>query len=170
MLGRAGADSRVVRAHVVLGVKRPREDELFSDLVRCRAEYRCEFCGKYVAEPDRQRLHCSHILSRSRRATRWHPLNAMSACASCHAVFGQNPLAHADAIREIRGHREYEVLKTLGMKTIRLKKHHIKEIRSNLKASWQDMQARRRAGETGRIEFEDPMPDSVWATTSTRAA
>ena len=170
MWERAGADSLVGRADVVLGVKRPREDELFSDLVRCRAEYRCEFCGEYVAAPDRQRLHCSHILSRSRGATRWHPQNAISACASCHSHVGQNPLVHAEKVKAILGNEKYEILKMLGNKTIRLKKHHIKEIRDNLKASWQDMQARRKSGETGRIEFEDPMPDSVWATTGARAA
>ena len=83
---------------------------------------------------------------------------------------GQNPLVHADLVRAKMGNEKYEILKHLGNKTIRLKKHHIKEIRSNLKASWQDMQARRKAGETGRIEFEDPMPDDIWATTTARAA
>lgn len=142
-------------------MKLPLEDKLYSKLVRCRAEWRCEFCDEFVPEPDRQRLHCSHVLSRSRRATRWHPLNALSACASCHTHMGQNPLAHADLVKAKLGSEKYEILKHLGTKTIRLKKHHIKEIRANLRASWTDMEARRQAGETGRIEFEDPLPDSV---------
>ncbi len=137
------------------------EDILFSKLVRCRAEWRCEYCGEFVPEPDRQRLHCSHVLSRSKRVCRWHPLNALSACAHCHALMGQSPLLHAERVRAILGDERYEQLKALGNKTIRLKKHHIKELRANLKASWADMQARRAAGETGRIEFEDPMPEDV---------
>lgn len=139
------------------------EDILFSKLVRCRPSppWTCEFCGEFVPEPDRQRLHASHILSRSRRATRWSPINALSACASCHADLGQNPLAHAERVRAILGDEKYERLKALGNKTIRLKKHHVKELRANLRASWADMQARRQSGETGRIEFEDPLPDGV---------
>ena len=46
-------------------------------------------------------------------------------------------------------------------KIIHLKEHHKKEIHANLKASWEDMQSRREAGETGRIEFLDPMPEGV---------
>ena len=42
-----------------------------------------------------------------------------------------------------------------------LKKHHKVEIYENLKASWEDMQARRESGETGRLEFSDPMPEGV---------
>ncbi len=83
---------------------------------------------------------------------------------------GQNPLAHADYVKAVLGIKKYEQLKALGNKTIRLKSHHIDEIRANLKASWQDMQARRKAGECGRLEFEDPMPDGVGATTGARAA
>ena len=136
-------------------------DSYFSKLVRCRAEWCCEFCGRFVPEPDRQALHASHIVKRSRRMTRWLPLNAMSLCAEHHSILEMNPLIHADWVKSKIGQDKYEYLKLMGSKNLALKKQHLKALTKNLKASWEDMQARREAGETGRIEFLDPMPEGI---------
>lgn len=146
-------------------------DSYFSKLIRCRAEWRCQYSGVpilgvqchgfYIPEDQRQGLHASHILSRNRRATRWHPKNALSLCAGHHAHMGMNPLKHAELALRILGKDEYENLKSLGADTVKLKKHHLKEIQANLKASWEDMKARRETGETGILQFADPMPEGI---------
>jgi len=53
-------------------IKIDKRDKIFSLLVRERAGHVCERCGV-----GRQaKLECSHIFSRTHRATRWHPDNA----------------------------------------------------------------------------------------------
>ncbi len=74
---------------------------------------------------------------------------------------GMNPLKHAELALRILGKDEYENLKSLGADTVKLKKHHLKEIQANLKASWEDMKARRETGETGILQFADPMPEGI---------
>ncbi len=118
--------------------------------------------GSYIPESDRQALHCSHILGRSRRATRWHPWNALSLCAGHHAHMGMNPLEHAALAYSILGEKKHEALLMLGAKTVKFKKHDLDDLRANLKASWQDMQARMQAGEQD-LEFEDPLPEHLVA-------
>ena len=75
-------------------VKRDKRDDVFSKLVRERAENSCEWCGKYCGpKHENGRLDCSHIFSRRHMATRWHPDNAVAHCFSCHLKYGENPLA-----------------------------------------------------------------------------
>lgn len=85
-------------------------------------------------------------------------------------TLGENPVIHHDWIKGHLGDEKFAVLRIQAERIIRLKKHDKADIYENLKASWQDMQARRKAGEAGRLEFDDPMPDGVWATTGARAA
>ena len=85
-------------------------------------------------------------------------------------TLGENPVIHHDWIRGHLGDEKFAALRVQAERVVRLKKHDKADIYENLKASWADMQARRKAGEVGRIEFEDPMPDSVWGTTGARAA
>ncbi len=144
-----------------MNIRRDKRDKLFSDLVRERAEWRCERCGKYFPEGHRQGLECSHLFTRARKSGRWHPVAAVAHCTGCHSYLGGNPLEFAAWIESRLSPKDYLLLTTLAGKIVRLKKHDLADIHANLKASWQNMQARREAGETGRIEFDDPYPDHL---------
>ncbi len=141
--------------------RRDKLDILFSKLVRERASWECEACGRYFPEDDRQGLHCSHHFSRRKRSIRFSPLNASAHCFTCHQTLGENPVIFHDWIRGHLGDEKFASLRVQAERLVRLKKHDKAELYENLKASWADMQARRQSGETGRIEFEDPMPEGV---------
>lgn len=151
-------------------VRRDKRDILFSQLVRERAEWCCQVCGRPFPEGQRQGLHCSHHFSRRKRSIRWNPDNASAHCFACHQTLGENPVLFHDWIKGHLGDEKFAALRVQAERLVRLKKHDLTDIHANLKASWQDMQARRKAGEAGRLEFDDPMPDTVWATTTVRAA
>ena len=72
---------------------------------------------------------------------------------------GDNPLLHAEWVKAHLGEEDYARLKLLAERVMPLKKHDHKEIIANLKASLKHMQSQRAAGETGRLEFEDPYPE-----------
>ncbi len=142
-------------------IKRDKRDILFSMLVRERAEWACERCTTYFSEGNRSGLECSHFFTRSRKSGRWNPLAAAAHCTGCHKELGSNPIQFHRWILAHLGPKKTSQVEALSAKIIHLKKHHKEEIHANLKASWEDMQARRKAGETGRIEFDDPMPDDI---------
>ncbi len=128
-------------------------DVLFSKLVRERAGQRCEACGSTES------LQCSHHVSRKYRLLRWHPLNAACHCARCHGLFTDFPVDHGEWIAGHLGAANLATLRAMKRPVGRLKKHDLADILANLKASWQQMQAERAAGVTGRIEFESPYPE-----------
>ncbi len=136
-------------------------DSLFSKLVRERANWTCERCGTYYPEGSRQGLDCSHFYTRSRRFVRWNPWNAAAHCVGCHSELGGNPVEFARWINDHLGWEKAGKLEVIANRPVRLKQHRLRDIKANLKASWEDMQARRKAGETGRIEFENPMPEGL---------
>ncbi len=144
-------------------VRRDKSDILYSLLVRERAGWACERCNARFSEHQRGGLECSHFYTRSRRSVRVHPLNSAAHCTGCHTWLGGNPLEFGKWIEAHLGTKKTLHLQTLSRQLVNLKKHDKADIHANLKASWEDMQARRKAGEAGRLEFEDPMPDDVWA-------
>ncbi len=141
--------------------RRDKLDDCFSLLVRGRVNFTCEVCSRYFPEGQRQSLHCSHHFSRRKRSIRWNPDNASAACFSCHQKLGENPVLFHDWIKGHLGDEKFAALRVQAERIVHLKKHDKADIYENLKASWEDMQARREAGETGRIDFEDPMPEDV---------
>ena len=65
----------------------------------------------------------------------------------------------ADWIRDHLAPQRSAALIVQNSQILRLKRHEKREILANLKASWEHMQSRRRAGEAGRLEFDDPYPE-----------
>lgn len=64
-------------------IKISKVDKIFSDMIRERDNWTCQFCGKYY-EPPTQALHCSHFWGRSNKATRFDALNCDALCYGCH--------------------------------------------------------------------------------------
>lgn len=70
-------------------------DIVFSKVVRSVG--RCERCSSS------HELQCAHIYSRRYVHTRWHSLNALALCASCHFWAHQNPRDFAKFVNELLG-------------------------------------------------------------------
>lgn len=154
-------------------IRRDKRDILFSILVRERANWTCQVCGKFFPEGVRRGLECSHHFSRRKRSVRWDPSNASAHCMSCHQKLGENPVEFRDWISE-ELYRRYRLsgghlkmnsplddLSRRANQVVHLKKHHLEELYANLKASHAHMLAQRAAGESGWLEFEDPIPEGV---------
>jgi len=128
-------------------------DIVFSKLVRERAGWRCEKCGTYYPEGKRMGLHCSHLWSRSKRSTRWHPLNAFAHCFSCHQRLGGNPVDfHEWALAQL-GDRAFTDLRQLANQTVKRSKPELEDLYREMKVQLAHMEAERARGVTGRIEF-----------------
>lgn len=115
--------------------KKNMADGLWAALIKARAGFKCEYCGK------EQGLNAHHIFSRSNMATRWDVNNGISLCVS-HHVFGKfsahkAPLEFAEWIIENRGQVWYEELKrkskTIASRTNSEKKELYAKLRQDLK-------------------------------------
>ena len=67
-------------------------DVAWSEAVKIRASYRCEYCGK------KEYLNSHHIFTRSRKATRWELENGCCLCVGCH-TFSSKFSAHKTGIQ-----------------------------------------------------------------------
>jgi hypothetical protein len=66
-------------------IKLAPEDVAFSLYVRTLNRWKCQRCGRYFPEGDRQGLHNSHWEGRGNQATRFDPDNCVAFCYGCHA-------------------------------------------------------------------------------------
>lgn len=87
-----------------------RLDEAWSELVKIRASYRCEYCYKPGT------LNSHHIYSRSKRSVRWNPKNGVCLCASHHALSSKfsahkTPVEFLDWITLKRGKQFIDALR-----------------------------------------------------------
>jgi hypothetical protein len=137
-------------------MKRCKRDTVFSQLVRERSNWTCERCGCYVPEGERQRLHCSHIVSRKYRRLRWEPINAVAHCAMCHSHLTDRPHEFGRWVDETLGRSVSDRLSELSQPIGKYSKPQLEDIYQNLKASLKQIQMQRADGETGRLDFESP--------------
>jgi hypothetical protein len=128
-------------------------DKLFSELVRERANWTCEACGKQYKQEDRMGLHCSHFFSRRYTATRWHPDNAASHCFGCHQRLGGNPIEFSQWIQEHIGQQAVDELARLRNMLPRWRDPQYRDLLDHLRIELDMMRAKRTNGEAGRIEF-----------------
>lgn len=78
-------------------------DKVWSDLVKARAGYRCEYChvkGKQI--------HSHHIYSRANRSVRWDLTNGIALCASHHVLSSkfsahQTPVEFTEWLYRVKG-------------------------------------------------------------------
>lgn len=71
-------------------IKRSKADILFSDFIRGKAKWRCEYCHKLCRIENEwiARLEASHYFGRAHRATRFDLENVYALCGSCHKRMG----------------------------------------------------------------------------------
>jgi hypothetical protein len=135
-------------------MKRDILDDLFSQLVRERAGWTCECCGKYYPEGNRMGLHCSHIFSRRYKGTRWEPSNAVAHCFGCHQRLGGNPIEFAEWATSHLGGHVVEMLREKAHRITKLRDADKAALKAHLRDQLKQMREKRQQGETGRIEFE----------------
>lgn len=135
-------------------IKRDVCDDLFSKLVRERAGWKCESCGKYYEEGNRNGLHCSHYFGRRYRGTRWHPDNAWSHCYGCHAKFEGDPYMFTKWVTERIGCGLVEILRERAYAITKIKPQDKKAMATHFRAELKRLQALRASGNVGRLEFE----------------
>ena len=138
-------------------MKRDATDALFSELVRERADWTCEACGKVYPEGQRQGLHCSHFYGRRHRATRWSEINAASHCFGCHQKLGGNPVVFARWISkhlaELYGANVPAALEEKHNSIAKITKKDKKEMNVHFRAELKRLKELRAKGHAGRIEF-----------------
>lgn len=133
-------------------IKRGPADEAFSKCVRERAGYCCERCGRQY-DASSTGLHCSHNFSRRRRTIRWCGDNGLALCYSCHEWFGGNPADSGAWLRAKLGDGALDILREKMNSRVKVSKDEEKEIAAHYRAELRRMQAERKAGKVGRIEF-----------------
>ena len=112
--------------------KRDKRDALFSKMIRRRDRFTCQRCSAKHEESSTG-LHCSHHFTRSRRRTRWTPLNAVALCFSCHNWYGGNPDESSVWLSEYLGAERLEELRRMQTETIKASKPVKEEIYRVLK-------------------------------------
>jgi len=80
-------------------------DVLFSQVVRARANYTCEYCGQ-----SGKKMECSHFHSRRKRSVRYDLGNCACLCFSCHTYLGGNPYVHTEWFKKRLGSVKFEQL------------------------------------------------------------
>ncbi len=134
-------------------MKRDPLDAIFSDLVRERASWTCEKCGRYAPEGSRQGMHCSHNYGRSNRATRWYPLNGTCLCYNCHRHYSDYPPEAMDWLRKHLGDEQFAILRERAHTPRKYTAAERKEMLLHYRKEWKRLQAARMAGAVGRLEF-----------------
>jgi len=103
-------------------VEKKELDILWSELIKLRAGYKCEKCGK------QEYLNSHHIFSRSNYSTRWDEANGACLCAGHHTLTNdsahKNPIEFIELMKKKRGETWYQ--------TLRLKANNIYKQDKNL--------------------------------------
>lgn len=137
------------------GIKRDKTDALFSDLVRERADWKCERCRKDFRHNPGE-LHCSHIFGRRKKSVRVNPENALALCAYDHQDLGENPPEHTELVISIIGRARYDRLRLWANKPTKFTAYDKEIIHQHLLGERQRMLQLRKDGVRGRIEFTLP--------------
>lgn len=97
------------------GIKRTPADAAFSDFIRERAKWTCEYpmCFKTFNPLDpnqRKKIHCSHFKTRGNMRIRCDEDNAAAICAYHHDYLGKNPDKHTEFFMKRLGPRYWALI------------------------------------------------------------
>jgi hypothetical protein len=116
-------------------IKIDKRDTVFSKIIRLRARFNCECCGRYF--PKGHGLQCSHLVSRRHKATRWDFDAAVAHCFACHQRLGGNPLQFSAWIRKHLGDARYEMLLEKHQRIVKRTKVELEELYQHLKEQYE---------------------------------
>ncbi|EJQ4806634.1 hypothetical protein NX236_003484 [Salmonella enterica] len=138
-----------------MALKRDKFDDVFSQLVRERTDWQCDYCGRSFHH-ERQKLHCSHFKSRRHKATISHPYNAFAHCVGCHRKLEEDPYEFTAHAEIVYGEMTIERVARLACVPVRLKTWQMDELYQHMKNELKRLQELRAHGVTGRIDFTLP--------------
>lgn len=116
-------------------------DKVFSQLIRTRDNWTCQFCGRYFPEGERRSLHCSHFHGRRKQSVRYDPLNAAAHCFSCHKYLSENPIEFARWIEGFLGAENVALLMTKANRPLKRTAGEKEELYQDLKAELARLEA-----------------------------
>ncbi len=116
-----------------------KHDTVFSKIIRLRARWNCERCGRYF--PLGHGLQASHFFSRRHQSTRYDPDNAAAHCFTCHMYLGENPIHFTAWIKKHLGDDRYESLRLRHMLTVKRTKAELEELYQHLKEQLKALEA-----------------------------
>ena len=97
-----------------MGIKRWKQDVVFSNYIRERDDWTCQRCSKgfeATSPSSRRGLHCSHFHGRGKWSTRFDTDNCTSLCYGCHRYLGSHPIEHTEFILKRLGKEKFNTLK-----------------------------------------------------------
>lgn len=116
-----------------------KRDTVFSLIVRLRAAFMCDRCGRYF--PKGHGLQCSHFYGRRHKATRWAFDNAAAHCFGCHRHLGENPIEFNAWVRKHLGDARYDALAEKHRRIVKRTKTELEELYQHLKEQYAALQA-----------------------------
>lgn len=117
-----------------------KKDTVFSKLIRLRARFNCESCGRYF--PKGHGLQCAHIFSRRHQSTRYDPDNACALCFTCHQHYGENPtLFYVWVVQKLLGETRYEMLRERHNRIVKRTKADAEALYAHLKDQFKSLEA-----------------------------
>lgn len=134
-------------------IKRDKTDILFSELVRERVNWICEYCGRDFSH-NKGAVHCSHLFGRRAKSVRWHPQNAFCHCYDCHRKLEENPVTFAEWAREKLGQQAYDKLRVLANKPMKWTKWDKEYLHKHYLAERKRQKKLRMDGDVGRVDFD----------------
>jgi len=138
-----------------MALKIDKFDKVFSQLVRERTNWQCDYCGRHFHH-EKAKLHCSHFKSRRHKATRYHPYNAFSHCVGCHRKLEGDPYEFVNHAEITYGEMTIDRVAHLACVPVRLKPWQMDELYQHMKGELKRLQEAREGGDCDRIEFTLP--------------
>lgn len=124
-------------------IKIRKADKMFSDYIREKSGWKCEYCGKICRVNGGWvgHLDASHYFSRRHESTRFDPQNVHALCPSCHRRMGgytRDENGEYDTwMKQKLGDRGYKLLKlranTYQKKDDKLAELYIQKLMSEIK-------------------------------------
>jgi len=104
-------------------IKVSKLDKMFSNYIRKRDDYTCQFCGSIFDPFERyglQGLDCSHFWGRAAKSVRFDPENADALCSGCHMTHeGNKQGAYRDFKIDQLGQDAYDNLESKARSSIK---------------------------------------------------
>jgi hypothetical protein len=130
-------------------LKRNATDDYFSKIVRQRANWHCELCGKDFSN-DHKGIQCSHFIGRGNKVVRYDFENAAALCGTmapwgltgCHKIVSEDPSIHYEFFLKRLGKEKLEAL-IFRSRNETMKSQGVTEVdkRLELRMEWKRMQS-----------------------------
>ena len=135
------------------GIKRTKHDAIFSDCIRERSGWTCEYSGKEFPIGFRRGLECAHIWGRRNKSVRWEPMNCVALSTAAHMHFTANPLEFHAWLLDVKGESFLEILNEKKNLIKKWTKAEKEEMYKHYKNEFRIMEEKRAEGQTGWLEF-----------------